>query len=81
MPRPMRVSIMDDDRGLKAFGRLEITALRRWLSKMDIKDFLPAFCTYFYISLNIILTQKLLFCIIRSDSLENTPLVITKRKQ
>ena len=54
--------------------------LSGYASKMSTKDFLTFLCA-FHISLNIILTQRLLFCIIMSDGLENMPLVITERKQ
>ena len=54
--------------------------LSGYASKMSAKDFLTFLCA-FHISLNIILTQRLLFCIIMSDGLENMPLVITERKQ
>ena len=54
--------------------------LSGYASKMSTNDFLTFLCA-FHISLNIILTQRLLFCIIMSDGLENMPLVITERKQ
>ena len=54
--------------------------LSGYASKMSTKDFLAFLCA-FHISLNIILTQRLFFCIIMSDGLENMPLVITERKQ